>query len=430
MNKFIVILLGLTTLSLAEFTKSGNIVTDSITGLQWQDEPYTMEEDQAYSQQNETGKVLSWENAIDYCENLTLDGYSNWRLPNINELNSIVDRNKAQYVTADGFSEIFNVKFASSTSYATPPYTDLAWYVDFSNAKVYNDNTKNNIFAVRCVRTPEYTRDDTKEIVTYTPTGLMWQDNSEATSTRKKWVIQTNYDAKEYDNTSGDTATTYCTDLTLGGYSDWRLPTVEELNATVDKNADGAKIKNAFKNSVASFYWTSITNIVDSDVAWVVNFKSGVDSGYHKDGNLYVRCVREEETPTQELDTTPPILTITDNQSGTATTTDPISFTFTWNEEVNGFDINDIVVAGGTKGEFTIIDSSTYRLPITPNNNSNTAITINIAAQSVTDYGNNANDATPQYTQEIDTRGVAEEIPYYDPYENHDPWCDYPENQC
>jgi hypothetical protein len=51
-------------------------VTDTETGLMWQ--------------QGESGQ-MAWEDALIYCETLDLAGYHDWRLPNINELHSIVD---------------------------------------------------------------------------------------------------------------------------------------------------------------------------------------------------------------------------------------------------------------------------------------------------------------------------------------------------
>jgi len=33
---------------------------------------------------------MIWQDALDYCENLNEDGYSNWRLPNINEMRTLI----------------------------------------------------------------------------------------------------------------------------------------------------------------------------------------------------------------------------------------------------------------------------------------------------------------------------------------------------
>jgi len=54
----------------------GLTVTDDITGLMWQREDDNIERD--------------WYNAISYCDSLPLAGYTDWRLPNEFELQSIV----------------------------------------------------------------------------------------------------------------------------------------------------------------------------------------------------------------------------------------------------------------------------------------------------------------------------------------------------
>jgi hypothetical protein len=69
------------------------MVTDHDTNLQWTDLPNTQEEIDAYNEEDaakQTGKVQKWINAEDYCSNLTHDG-GGWRLPTIEELNSLVD---------------------------------------------------------------------------------------------------------------------------------------------------------------------------------------------------------------------------------------------------------------------------------------------------------------------------------------------------
>ena len=62
------------------YTDNGNgTVTDNRTGLLWQ--------------QGEPG-IMTWFDAMTYCDNLALGGYTDWLLPNITELESIIDNSK------------------------------------------------------------------------------------------------------------------------------------------------------------------------------------------------------------------------------------------------------------------------------------------------------------------------------------------------
>ena len=54
-------------------------MTDTATGLIWQQHPGTP-------------TAITWEEALAYCDNLVLAGHEDWRLPNINELQSIRDQ--------------------------------------------------------------------------------------------------------------------------------------------------------------------------------------------------------------------------------------------------------------------------------------------------------------------------------------------------
>lgn len=106
-------------------------------------------------------------------------------------------------------------------------------------------------------------------------------------------MTQANYTSGNYSNTSGDTATTYCAELTLGGYSDWRFPSIEELESIVDYAQVSPAIDPVFINALSSYYWSSTTFAAGTpNYAWVVTFSNGDGNYLNKDNNLVVRCVR------------------------------------------------------------------------------------------------------------------------------------------
>lgn len=139
-----------------------------------------------------------------------------------------------------------------------------------------------------------YTRDDGNETVTDNSTGLMWQDDAAVYSVTKQWSTTENYDLGDYENTSGDTAATYCTDLVLGVYTDWRLPRHIELLSIADKSTLDPAIDPAFLNTYSGVYWSSTTNVAAPNTAWTVFFYDGNDGvGLKNAVNVgHVRCVR------------------------------------------------------------------------------------------------------------------------------------------
>jgi len=131
-----------------------------------------------------------------------------------------------------------------------------------------------------------FTRDDATEIVTDNVTGLMWQDNNDVTA---------------FLRTYGDSPY-YCSIQTLGGYEDWRMPTISELESIIDykgsyRNIDGQAylplIDAAFTNKVEERYWSS-TPYVGSEDVWIVYSYTGVVDKSLTDDSVqnYTRCVR------------------------------------------------------------------------------------------------------------------------------------------
>ncbi len=134
---------------------------------------------------------------------------------------------------------------------------------------------------------PNFTRDNNTNIVTDHNTNLQWQDDVSVKNL----------------TTWSDTNTT-CENLTLGGYDDWRVPNIDELETIVDygrywgddKGSIGA-INEVFKNTANTAwqeYWSSTAYLSYINYAWIVNFNEGYDYRYDTYSPSSVRCVREK----------------------------------------------------------------------------------------------------------------------------------------
>ena len=127
------------------FSRANGVVTDNTTSLQWQDE---------YSGDGGDLQCRKWMESISYCEALSLDG-GNWRLPNINELTSIVDDRATDPAISSVFLHRESWYYWSSTTIEND--TEYAWVVEFINGEQLRDFYKGNVpgITVRCVRDGE-----------------------------------------------------------------------------------------------------------------------------------------------------------------------------------------------------------------------------------------------------------------------------------
>ena len=139
MKAILLIMIGLSSLSMAaespRFTKADGVVTDSRTTLEWQDNVL---------------KQLQWTEAIDYCEGLSLNSQTDWRLPNKKELFSIVDYSTYHPAISSVFQNTRHYDYWSSTTY-TSGASNNVWIVNFNRG--YSSNrSKLDLHFVRCVR--------------------------------------------------------------------------------------------------------------------------------------------------------------------------------------------------------------------------------------------------------------------------------------
>ena len=102
---------------------------------------------------------------------------------------------------------------------------------------------------------------------------------------------------------------------------------------------------------------------------------------------------------TTPLDTTPPTVTITTNPTEETTNASSITYTFTWSENVEGFTVEDVKVANGTKGASSR-DGNTYTLVVT--NSGSCTQTVKVEANKCTDTAGNGNVESETITRIID----------------------------
>lgn len=239
-------------------------VTDNVTGLMWQ--------------QQDDDTTRTWGEATTYCTDLTLTGYTDWRLPNNNELATIIDYgadNPPIDITA--FPGTNTSEYWSSATSALSP--SHAWYGEFIRGE-FSIEIKTESYYVRCVRGEPLSfgnfNDNGDSTISDSVTGLMWQ--------------KTNGGGMNWE-----AALTYCEGLGLAGHSDWRLPNIKDLASIVDYTKSSPAIDTSyFPGTSQVYYWTSTTNVPYPVGAWAVDFMNGWVFWLEKveDSIIDVRCVR------------------------------------------------------------------------------------------------------------------------------------------
>jgi len=111
---------------------------DDKTGLIWQDNKEVAENN------------LNYDEAKKYCQDLKVDGFTDWRLPTVREAYTIVDLTRNRPALKNGFEIRDDGRYWTSTLFVKNPEKE-AWYISMSygEAEPYN---KSRIFHARCVR--------------------------------------------------------------------------------------------------------------------------------------------------------------------------------------------------------------------------------------------------------------------------------------
>ncbi|MCB9573083.1 MAG: DUF1566 domain-containing protein [Kofleriaceae bacterium] len=265
-------------------------VTDAVTGLTWQASPDT-DGDGVIDARDK----LTFDEALVRCDDLTLAGHDDWRLPDIKQLYSLIDfrgtdpsgydgtdtAGLTPFLDTDAFAfgygdtaageRIIDAQYASRTLYVAHTANDggrTLFGVNFADGRIKGYGLtlfgEDKTFYVICVRGNDaYGVNDLVDggdgTITDRATGLTWaQDDSHAGmdwEAALAWV-----DARNADG--------------YLGHDDWRLPDAKELQSLVDYTRSptttaSAAIDARFATSAitdeagdADFpaYWTSTTH--------------------------------------------------------------------------------------------------------------------------------------------------------------------------
>jgi hypothetical protein len=264
----------------------GLTVFDNVTGLTWERTPDTNGDGSL----TESDKV-TWSNALAHCTARSASnygGYSDWRLPTIKQLYSLIklngtdpsgysgtdtagltpfiDRAYFAFVYGDtsAGARIIDAQYWSSTQYVAPSSDNKTFGVNFADGRIKGYPASSMRQFARCVRgnTSNGVNDFVNNgdgTITDNATSLMWSQADSGTGMNWQaalaWV-----QAKNLSNCLG--------------HNDWRLPNAKELQSIVDytrspdtsNSAAIAPIFNAtaFINEGGQtdypWYWTSTTH--------------------------------------------------------------------------------------------------------------------------------------------------------------------------
>ncbi len=262
------------------YTDNGETVTDEVTGLIWQ--------------KNEVVTTTTHSAAISYCDDLSLGSYSDWRLPTSHELFTLVDLSTSNPpLNSTYFTNTVSADYWWSSTQRADGASNY-WSVNSGGGigpKPENEAESRN-FYVRCVR------DDLTSSITQTFT-----DNGDETVTDNSISLMWQQDGTSAISMTWTSALSYCEDLTLADYDDWRLPNVKELRSlSDDQTLYGPSMNTTYftltttSESETTIYWSSTTRENGTTQAWIVDFYYGLAGHEDKTSLGYTLCVRNATT--------------------------------------------------------------------------------------------------------------------------------------
>ncbi len=296
-------------------------VTDKLTGLAWTRDA------------NPANGYKSWQQALDYVKTLNSRnhlGHNDWRLPNVNELESLVNKQAdvAAWLGSQGFYNVQKDDYWTSSTYAA--YTACAWSVGMYSGIVSGHGKADGGYvwpvrrgqaavvdlprtgqtacydvsgaAVACAGTgqdgelqagaawpsPRFT-ENADQTLTDRLTGLVWSREGRAAGPAACGPGTRKSGPGALDHVKCLNANRYL------GKSDWRLPNRNELASLVNHGQpDSAAWLNTqgFSDVQADSYWSSSTYVSTPWNAWGVNMHDGAVTSCARKHDINVWPVR------------------------------------------------------------------------------------------------------------------------------------------
>ncbi len=259
---------------LSDDATSWVMVKDNVTGLIWEvktDDSNIHHKDILYTWHDASNVFIAQLIADNF------GNYSDWRLPTIEEMRSILCLVGKDYLSNPVSSD------ADYWSSDTVVYAEnKAWTMAFSDADNHQRDKllEGPVIAVRGEQSVSSFTDNDDGTVTDSRTGLMWIQVSD--SGALKW----------------EDALFYSEDLTFANYNDWRLPNIKELGSLTDLNAyQPALDTNYFSNpAFDAGFWSSTAGLLQARY-----MQHTIGNDYSKDktySGLHVRAVRGGQSGT------------------------------------------------------------------------------------------------------------------------------------
>jgi hypothetical protein len=294
------------------FTDNGNgTVSDNLTGLYW------LKNADCFGSQS-WADALSSANGLASGACLLSDGSTagQWRLPSVNELESLIDADTGTPAlpATHPFSGVQSLNYWSSSTFAGN--VSSAWNVHMGSGQM-DYHVKSDLLHIWPVRdatsapapvartgqtaiyaagddgalrpgaawpVPRFT-DNSNGTVTDSLTGLIWLKNANC------FVTQTWATALSSANSLASGSCSL-SDGSSAGH--WRLSNRKELLSLIDRSKYDLALPagHPFSGAQANSYWSSGTSSLAIDNAWLVSLSSGIINNDVKTGGYYLWPVR------------------------------------------------------------------------------------------------------------------------------------------